>query len=272
MFKKVLIASLAVVVGLAVMANTRLGSHVRLWVRGVKSSMAKQIKPEREIQRLRLEVERLEKQDAAYYDKVASQRIQVKELEAKLTKDQEALAVIRTRITDLRALTNENAKSETHKVSYKGIDYTLAKVQQQIDMDYDRYKPLKSSVEGQEAYLVTLKKALSQNEEKLFGLEKTRKEMLTQLQKLENELTELRQAKAGQAAVLDDSNYGRVQRDIDAVAKRLAVEKEKAKLINAKGKGPVEQAEEARTKQADRQKEMDSEFGPGPKVVAAPKN
>src|SRR5262245_39895180 len=150
MCKKVLIASLAVVVGLAVIANTKVGSHVRLWLRGMKSSMAKQVKPEREIQRLRMEVERLEKEDARYYDLVAKQRIQVREARQQLAKDQETLAVLRTRLTDLRGLVKDVGKSEGQKVSYKGIDYTLVKVQQQIDLDWDRYKPLKGSVESQE--------------------------------------------------------------------------------------------------------------------------
>jgi septal ring factor EnvC (AmiA/AmiB activator) len=272
MFKKVLIASLAVVVGLAVIANTRLGSHARLWLRGMKTSMAKQIKPEREIQRLRMEVERLEQQDKVYFDKVATQRVAVRELEAKLTKDQEALAVLKTRLTDLRALVKDAGNSEGQKVSYKGIDFTLAKVKQQIDLDWDRYQPLKGSVESQEAYLATLKKALAQNEEKLFSLEKTRKEMLTQLQNLENELTELRQAKAGQAGVISDQGYDRVQRDINAVKQRLEVEKEKHKLIGARGKGPIEQAEDARAKENKRQQDMDAELGGAPKAVVAPRN
>jgi chromosome segregation ATPase len=278
MFKKVLIASLAVVVGLAVVAKTGLGSHIRLWLRDIRTSVAKKSSPDREIRRLRMEVERLEKEDAAYFDKVARQRLEVQKRDKELfgdpdkkTKGAKAeLAELRNRLTNLRTLVKDvkdSEKSGERTVSYNGENFTLKQVNHQIDLDWTRYKPFKAQVESQEAYLTSLKTALAHNEEKLMGLQKTRQDMLTQLQTVENELNELRQAKSGRAALLDDSNYGKVQKDIDGLKHRLAVEKEKLKIKGAMGKGPIEQAEENRAKQDQRQKEMDAELG-----GATPKN
>jgi chromosome segregation ATPase len=283
MCKKVLIASLAVVIGLAVVANTRLGSHARLWLRGIKSSMAKQVKPEHEIRRLTMEVERLEQQDHAYFHKVAEQRIKVRELEKQLAGDpaknqkgiRTELAELRTRLTDLRALVKEvkgSEKSGDHKVSYNGGNFTLAEINEQISRDWERYKPLKATVESQEAFLATMKKALAQNEEKLLNLQKARQEMLTQLQSLENELNELRQAKAGKAALLDDSAYGRVRKDIEALSKRLEVEKEALKLKGQVGQGPVEKSEATRAKQKQAEKEMDDELNGAATKATTTKN
>jgi predicted nucleic acid-binding Zn-ribbon protein len=94
--------------------------------------------------------------------------------------------------------------------------------------------------------------------------------MLTQLQTLENELSEVRRAKDSKNALLDDSHYSRVQRDIDAVKKRLAIEKEKVELFKTSGKGPVEEAEEARAREQDREKKIEAKFGGGAKAVTTP--
>lgn len=272
MFKKVLVASLAVVIGLAVIANTKAGSHLRLWLKDLRTSVAKKNSPEREIRRLRMEVERLEREDAAYFDKVARQRLEVRKIEKELNGDPEKktkgskteLAELKARLGNLRALVKDiqgSEKSGERHVSYNGENFTLKQVNTQIDLDWARYKPLKSQVESQEAYLVSLKQALAQNEEKVMNLQKARQDMLTQLQALENELNELRQAKAGRAALIDDSKYGRVTRDIEALKHKLAVEREKLTIKGTMGKGPVEQAEEARAKQNQREKEMDAELG-----------
>lgn len=272
MFKKVLVASLAVVVGLAVIANTKAGSHLRLWLQDLRTSVAKKNTPEREIRRLRMEVERLEREDAAYFDKVARQRLEVRKVEKELGGDPEKktkgtkveLAELRTRLTGLRTLVKdikESEKSGERLVSYNGENFTLKQVNTQIDLDWARYRPLKAQVESQEAYLVSLKKALAHNEEKVMNLQKARQDMLTQLQALENELTELRQARAGRAALIDDGKYTRVSKDIEALKHKLAVEREKLTIQGSMGKGPVEAAEEARAKQGQRDREMDAELG-----------
>jgi predicted nucleic acid-binding Zn-ribbon protein len=267
----VLIAAVAVVVGLAVVSSTKMGSHVRMWLRSGKGWMARQVKPETEIKRLRMEVERLEKEDALYFDQVARQRLDVKKCEAKLQKDQSSLALLKTRITDLRALLGDAKKGDLKTVSYKDLtEVTVSDVQKQIDIDFDRYEPLEGSVESQQAYLTSLKTALAQNEKKLFGLRKARQEMLTQLQNLENELNRLKQARVAEASVLDDSSYGRVQKDIDTLKHRLEVEKEKAKLRGALGKGPIEQAQHQKEEQAEREKRLNAKFGPAtPKTPVA---
>jgi chromosome segregation ATPase len=166
MFKKVLIASLAVVIGLAVVANTRMGSHVRLWWKGVKSSMAKKVPAEREIARLRMEVANLEKEDARFYDLVAKQRIEVREAEEQLTKNKDRLASLGARLSDLHALLKENGKSEGFKVSYKGNEFSLADLKKQRDLDFDRFEPLEALVKSQEKALTAKKAALAQNEKK----------------------------------------------------------------------------------------------------------
>jgi len=266
MCKKLLIAGLAVVVGLVVIRATGLSSHIRLWKKQATAWAKNQVDPETEIQRLRMEVDRLERDDKLYFHRVAEQRLQVKARREKLDKERTELAVIHKRITDLRAGLTAN-EGELQQVSYNGASYSRADAEKQVDLDWTRYKPLKTGVATQERGLKALENALAQNEKKLFSARQRRQEMLNELQELENELTELRQTKAAHATVLDDSSYGEVRRSIDGLKQRLAVEKEKLTLEGAGFGGPIEQAEAVRAKRAEREKELEQEFGKTPARV-----
>jgi chromosome segregation ATPase len=262
MCKKVLVAALAVVVGLAVIKGTWLGSHFRAWKNRAGAWAKRQVKPETEIRRLRHEVQRLDEEDKDWFDKVARQRLEVRSLEEKLKGNRAELAVMYERISKLNAA----LKQDLQEVSYNGSTYSRAQAQIQRDVDFNRYQPLKKEVEGQERYLTALRNALQQNEQKLFSLRQLRQDMLTQLQELETELTQLRQAKNVDRALLDTSSYTRVQKDIDSLKRRLEVEKEKLKLRGIFDRGPIEQAEEARKREEARQREIDAEF-PGAPVA-----
>jgi len=281
MFKKVLIAVVAVAVGLGAIrfaAGRKAGccgtEQVSLkqrikngwqWLVGHTPRQGQEdplVSAQKEIEKLRGSVADLDKEDDLYFDKVAGQQIEAQERKEKLKKDQERLDTLKARITDLRVLIEDGKKSDLQKVSYKGIDYTHGNLQKQLTVDYDSYKPLKGSVESQVTYLLSLEANLAQNKEKLEGLKKRRLDMLTQLQKLEKEVAELKEIKASQGVVVDDGKYGKAQQSINALKKKLAVEREKLKLKGGQGKGPVEQAEESRDREAQRKREMDAEFGP----------
>jgi peptidoglycan hydrolase CwlO-like protein len=260
MCKKVLVAALAVVVGLAVIKGTWLGSHFRAWKNRAGAWAKRQVKPETEIQRLRHEVQRLDEEDSRWFDKVARQRIEVRHLEEKVKANKAELAVLHERIGKLNAA----LKEDLQQVSYNGLTFSRVDAQRQMDLDFNRYRPLKKTVEGQEKYLTALHKALQQNEEKLFSLRQVRQDMLTQLQELETELAQLRQAKNVDKALLDTSNYTRVQKDIESLKRRLEEEKEKLKLRGILDKGPIERAEEAKKRVAARQAEIDAEVPAAP--------
>jgi len=263
MCKKLLIAGLAVVVGLVVIRTTGLASHIRLWKKEAAAWAKNQVDPETEIARLRMEVDRLERDDKLYFHKVAEQRLQVKARRTRLEHDRTEVAVLHKRLTDLRAAL-QTGEADLQQVSYNGSSYSRADAERQVDVDWTRYKPLKSSVSSQERGLKALEAALAQNEAKLFSARQRRQEMLNEIQEMENELNELRQAKAANAAVLDDSSYGEVRRSIEGLRQRLAVEKEKLTLEGAGLGGPIEQAETVRARKAEREKEMEQELGKGP--------
>jgi chromosome segregation ATPase len=264
MCKKVVIATLAVLVGLAVVKGTKIGSYLRMAKKDAAAWVDQQVKYETEIKRLRNDIDQLEREDAVYYDRVASQRVDLRKKEEALKKDSGKLETLRNRLTALRTVLND--AGETQQVSYNGNEYSKADIEKQIDIDFNGYKQVKASVASNGAFLVSLKKALALNEEKMSQLKQNRQAMLTELQDLENELVELRQTQAVNATVVDDSAYGRVKSDIAALKNRLAVDKEKLNVRGISDRGPVEQTEQEQTRKAQRQKELDREFPVNPVV------
>jgi len=264
MFKKVLIATVAVVFGLAVVKGTWLESHLRMKWKNATAWAKKQVSPETEIKRLREEIKRLEEEDGRNYDQVARQRLEVRELTRQLTKDKAELATLHSRISELRASLKSLPDAEIQQVSYHGASYSKNEAERQVELDYNRYKPLKQSVASQEKYLSSLQRALDQNEEKVASMKQTRRDMLTQLKDLEIKVAELRQAKKVNACSVDDSNYNAIQRDIENLKQRLAVDEESLKVRGGAERGPIEQAEEVRAKKANREKDLDTDFPVGP--------
>jgi len=266
MCKKVLIATLAVLVGLAVVRGTKVCSYLRMAKKDAVSWVDQQVKYETEIKRLRLEVDRLEKEDAVCYDRVAEQRVEIRKKEQALVKDREEVEKLRNRLQVLRLAVREAGEGDTQQVSYNGNKYTRSEVEKQIDIDFTGYKQLKSTVSSQESFLASMKKALALNEDKMSQLKQNRQGMLTELQDLENELVELRQAQVANASVFDDSSYGQVKNDIAALKNRLAGDKEKLKVRGMSDRGPIEQTESEKNRKAERQKELDREFPVRPVV------
>jgi chromosome segregation ATPase len=264
MCKKVVIATLAVLVGLAVVKGTKIGSYLRMAKKDAVAWVDQQVKYETEIRRLRNDIDQLEKDDAVCYDRVAAQRVDIRTREGDLKNDRASLDKLRDRLQVLRTALRD--AGQTEQVSYKGNNYSKDQVERQIDIDYDGYKQLKSSVASKDNFLKSLQKALALNEEKMSQLKQNRQVMLTELQDLENELVELRQVQAASATVVDDSAYGRVKSDIVALKKRLAVDKEKLKVRGISDRGPIEQNEQEQTRRAERLKELDREFPVNPVV------
>src|SRR5690348_9062251 len=122
MCKKVLIAALAVVVGLAVVKGTWIGSHLRFQATKVREWARKQVTPEHEIARLRMDLRNLEQDDDKHYDKVAKMTVDVDKLEADLNRIKANLSKQETRLSKLTDQLNSGKEFVVHD----GYKYTKA--------------------------------------------------------------------------------------------------------------------------------------------------
>jgi len=260
MCKKLLIAALAVVIGVGVVSGTRLGSHFRLWWTQSSTWAKNQVPPETEVERLRMELARLGQLDDRYYDQVARQQREVRKLRDKVTKDQASLAKLEGEIKAMRLASAE----ERELVSFNGREYRRVEVQEQIREDAQRFFADEAAVKADEAHLKELEKTLSINQGKLKDLDLVRKNFSVKLRTLEKELAQERRLQTQNNMVLDDSQYSRLNKEIEELENRIEDMKTKRELRGQSTRGPVRAQMEAQEQLKKQEKQIEERFGPAP--------
>ena len=251
MCKKVLIAALAVVVGLAVVKGTWIGSHLRLNVSKARAWAKQQVTPEQEIARLRMELRNLEQDDDKHYDKVARMSVKVANLEREVNRLKANLGKQETRISKLR----DELTGGTEFVVHDGSKYT----KDDLRTDALAFKSAEESFKSKESNLNAQKKHLALETKKLTELRTTREQMGTELQKLETALAEERRAQAASESTIDDSGYQKLNKDMQSVRDRIEILKKKRELRGEiRTTGNDEQSKQ-RDQSAD--KYLESRFG-----------
>jgi chromosome segregation ATPase len=220
MFKKVLIAALAVVVGLAVVKGTWLGSYMRFNCTKIRHWAEERIPPEQEIQRLRMELATLARDDDRFYDKVARMAVDVEKQEAEVARLRTNLSREESHIRTLKAAATENAAVEDRDNGSRA----------ELRIRALAFKNAEESLKSKEGALAARKKHLALERKKLAELQSKRDQMSTELQRLETALAEEREAQAASESTIDDSSYRRMRKDIDSIRDRINVLKKKREL------------------------------------------
>jgi hypothetical protein len=256
MCKKVLIATLAVVVALAVVKGTWVASHFRLWKQQLKASMRNKISPEQEIARLRMEVEALTREDDRHFDRVARQAVAVENLEKQVARLEKDLGERETRIRDMRtSLTGEN-----EFVTYKGTRYSRTDLQSELRLAAAAFQADELTIQSKKQQLTAKKQAYELNRKKLAQLKLERQKMLTELQQLETALAQERQAQANEANTLNDGNYIKLRKEMDSIRDRIKVMQHKRDL-KREVQGPVRANEERQEQDAKIDRFIENRFG-----------
>jgi len=263
MFKKLLIAALAVFVGVAVLSGTKLGSHLRLNWNKARTWAENQVPLETEIDRLKMEVANLARDDDRYYDQVARQQNQVTKLRKKVSEARSALAKQESFIKDLR----EALAQEGEFVVFREGRQPRSRVESEVRSEALRFLADERVVKADEENLSILEETLTANKGKLENLSLQRKEMEAQLLVLERELAQQR-LKDQSKLVVDDGRYGNLGRQIEDARERVSVLKTKSELRGTVQKGSLRAEEDRKAQSQQQDKEIEARFGPiAPKKV-----
>jgi chromosome segregation ATPase len=257
MCKKVLIAALAVVVGLAVVKGTWLGSVLRLKCNGVRTWVSERVPPEQEIARLRMELANLGREDDKHFDRVARMAVDVDNAERAIGKLRTKLTNQETRIRELKGELTNGVEFVTLK---NGVKYTRT----DLRLDAVAFKNAEDNLKSQEANLEARKRHLALERKKLSELKTKRAEMATDLQKLETALAEERQSQAASESTIDDSSYRQIRKDMDSVRDKIEVLKKKRQL---RGEfQPAEETSKATEEDTQAEKYLEARFGDNKEV------
>lgn len=263
MCKKVLIAALAAVVGLMVVKGTWIGSHFRHMVSSASRQAKDWVPPEREIARLRTELENLGREDDRHYDKVARQAVEVERLERQVAELRKNLQARETSIRTMRA----SLEGESEFVTYNGERFKRADMVEQVRLDARNFQADEETLLSKEEHLKAVRQSLMLNKKKLSDLRVAREQMATELQKLQTALEQERQAQARSEQSIDDGAYRKIREEMESVRDRIELLKKKRELKGEAVEGPVRAAEQRREQDARIDRYLEKRFGQSGKQV-----
>jgi peptidoglycan hydrolase CwlO-like protein len=264
MCKKVLIATVAVLAGLAVVSSTKLGSYAKLKWRNATTWAKKQVPLETQIARIRQDLNDLQKEDDKHFDKVARQEVDVARREREVTQLKSQVTKLEGNIRHLR----DQLAGGGEFVTVGGEQYSRDQVHEQIRTDFVTFEALEERAKSQTEQLKLLKRSLTVNRKKLKELEQDRENMKNELIRLETTLAEQRMAAQAQGDVaIDDSNYSRLKKEIAEIRDELEVRKTVLRLKGENLKGPIRERQEAKERDAKIDSAIEKRFGKTEKVA-----
>jgi len=244
-----LVAGVAVVVALLAVSFVfpRTFSFIRLWIHDAREAADDSIPLEREVARLKLEVDRLAKEDDRHFHKVAVQVVEVKKLEQQVSEmnarlDRDA-AIVKAR--------RDSLAGKGDHVTYENQKIDRARFEEEFDQLVSRFQLEEEELKSKEEQLALRKASLEANRKKLSELRLTRQKLKTRLERLESRLAAYRQRQALKDNTIDDAEVQKILKEIEAAEEKQDVNEEKDALKDAV-EGSAAQAEQRKEKKTSR--------------------
>lgn len=264
MLKKLLIAVVAVAVGLTVVKSTKVGSLMQVKWHEATAWCSKQVPVPDEIASLRLRIADLGKDTKTHCQVIAEEMVAVDNLQREVSENEARLEQQKKKITAMRdALTDGG----TQKVVLGERTFSRGQVQKQLVRDFDLYKTCEAQLAAKKKLLESRQECLAKAKEQLTAMQDTRRDLEVQVSQLEAEYNTLKVAQTKSKFALDDSNLSKVKEGVQALRNRIAAESKAAALLTEVGDGEITASDTVKTK--DLLKEIDNHFGKDSgKVVA----
>jgi len=226
MCRKIGLAAVLVVAGLAALGWAGLGSYTSTAWNNIRSKAKKQVPLEFEIERLRNQVSQLVPDMKKNFSVIAEETVAVENLRQDIDTAQAALA---TRETELRAAAKA-LESGAQRVVYKGHDYTAARAAEKLNRDFASFKRAKGELESKRKLLDAKEVSLDAAKKALDNLRTQKAELEVQVAQLEAELKTLRLTQTKGKLHLDDSKLSQAKATLSEIRNRLNVEQKVAEI------------------------------------------
>jgi len=266
MLKKLLIAAVAVLVGLTVVTSpTWVGSLLRTKWKDASAWCRQQVPVETEIQRLRDEVARLSTVSKTHFSALAEETVAVENLR----KDIATLEANLTRQKKNVLALKEDLASNTEMIKYGDRTYSRDQVKTQLARDFEGYRTAEENLKAKRSLLEAKEASLSAAREQMKAMQDARVTLEDKLARLEAEIKKVRVAQTKSKLQFDDSELSRVKADVAALEDRIKVEQRKLELQAEYSHAPIPLTE--RVKEKDLVKDIEDHFGQGDQKVVTEK-
>lgn len=231
MLKKMVVVAAVGAVAFVAISGTKIASYIRSEVRSARQQAEESIPPEKEISRLKSEVEQLDGDIKKLVHHLAKERVDVNQLKdkidemaAKQTKDLAAF--------DTRAAALEKAeKNNTQQVSYGDRSVSLNDARRDLDASLNRLENSKKSIAAHESLLSNRIKVRDTLEKQLEAMKNQKSELANSVDAMEAELAALKLQQMESKYQTDDTRLAKIKDDMQKLKTRVAVEREKLNLM-----------------------------------------
>jgi peptidoglycan hydrolase CwlO-like protein len=225
MCKKLLVAAAAILIGVTAIRGNW-GHRVSDWFHKATAKYAKPESPEKQIEKLKVEVSKLTKCEDKYQDQMLDESVAIDRQKKKIADVKDNLANLDKKLAKMRA----DLKTNAEFITYGPNKYTRDQVRAQFDEDWASYKACEQKLKEMQEDVDRSEKNLEMARKELTALQKLRKEMENELEQLKAELRAVRLAQAQSKFQQDGTEHARVKQSIEALRDRIAKEKKKIEL------------------------------------------
>jgi chromosome segregation ATPase len=254
MCKKIGIAALAVVAGLFILNNTRLGSYGWTAWNKAKKSVKAQVPLEFEIERVRQQVAQLVPDMKQNLTKIAEEIVAVENMRAEIDVTK---ANLNKKREEIRVM-NDELKSGNERIVFHDRTWSRRSIAEKLAADLKSCMACEESLKVREQMLENREKALESEREKLASMRKQKDELEVAITKLEANLKAVRLNQTKSQFSIDDSRLSQIKASIADIQQRLRVEQVASELHGEFANDQAVKANGKPTSPADVSKEVDA--------------
>jgi len=230
MCKKIGVATVAVVLGLALLGFTKVGhklfSHLELGCNKLGVSMNSSVPLDWEIDRITQEIDNLTLDVKKNFSVVASEEVAIERLRREVASTKTNLEKQKEGILLMKAKLESGADT----VSIAGHDFPAARVHEKLSQDWEAFKSAESALKAKEK-LVEQKQALVDTANaKIAAMKAQQDKLRTDVARMKAELEEARLAQTQSEVQIDDSRLSSIKSSMADVQDQISKMKKEAEL------------------------------------------
>lgn len=227
MFKKLLIAAVAVIAGLVVLTKvTKISPKV--WLGDCCRTARRMVPPEVQLKQLKADIDNIDRDIDKNLATLARMAAEVDQFADNLAQERDRLAHLRADIRDMQ----KSLKEQTQWVVYRGRKTDADDLTRRLDMAVTEYTCLKEKVKVQNTIFAEKKNTLASAKKRITAMKNEQEKLRVLAVRLDHELELVKMKQIqNQVTDFDDSALSRAQQNAKDVEMRL---REIEKLIQYK--------------------------------------
>jgi len=234
MCKKLLVAAVALVVGLSVVKHTSLGSLFQVWWKDARASVESKIPIETEIRQLGIEIDRIERDLKKNVSALALDETECQGLEEQVVALRTKQAQVKENIAAMEKLLD---KPQTERISFNHVTYRPYELTRKLDAAVSEYNGRKADLQAKERLLDGKKRKLEAKFQLISAWRDKRDQLRVTAAQLETDVQMLRLEQMEAKVEFDESQVGKCNERVANIKKRLNQAKAEIKYAAKLGLG-----------------------------------